>query len=201
MLKKVSLAVGVVLTVFILFAIWDTRNTEKHAESFLTEWNHIRLGDDPEQTRLMSQQFGARYSSPSQECNTAICDYDFGFHNVWIARFHLAPKRVFGGRVAIRDNRIVYKELLFAQGNDQALARVSDVNCYPCELASRSFDVSVNGFKSLVTLTPASTADERALSYQFNLKFLTSLRRFKNERDLQPALMEYVDRQIEQRKL
>jgi hypothetical protein len=197
MLKRTLLAICAVLAAFLLFAIWDSHNIEKRAESFLAEWDRIKLGDDPQQLRLISKQIGVRYTS--QDCNATKCTYSFSFYNTWIHRLHLAPIRVFGGRVVVEDNKVVRKGLLFVEGNRlQVLASVSDVDCYPCKMAAKPFDVSIMGLHSNVTLTPASTAEQRAMSYQFNLNTLASLRPLRNEKELQPALMEYVDRQIQQ---
>lgn len=199
--KKVLLAMLVVLAGFIGFVTWDSHDIEKRAESFLAEWSDLKLGDGPEQARAMSDQFRPRYSRTSEGCNTTECTYSFGFYNAWISRLHLAPIRAFGGRVIVKNGQIVYKELVFEQGKFlQVFFQVRDVDCYPCKDAPKPYNVSSNGFHFYVTLTPASTPEERAISYRFNLSLLASLRRF-NPRDLQPAVIAYLDRQIAEGKI
>jgi hypothetical protein len=193
MLKKVLLGVSLCALGLTLFIALDGYIVERHAESFLAQWESIKIPGDATQIDAIFQKLGDRYTRRSQQCTASDCDYYFAFQNTWINRLHLAPRRTFGARVVVTDGRVVYKELSFTQGSLlELLSQVSDVDCYPCRSASKPYQISINGLHSQVVLTPSSTREERVISYQFNLKFLNSVRHLRNTKELQPALMAYA---------
>ena len=158
-------------------SVLQSVHVRRAAEAFLEESRHLDVGSSSyAQVRYALRQFH-RYESANEPCSPQKCQLQYRFDNIGMRILRLAPPTGFYFSFDFQNGRLTSKEAVLGQGICCA-ALVREVRFNAAETEGRSgYEVVPNGapYKVLVTLDTRATAEERRISYQFNLSCLTAL--------------------------
>jgi len=194
--KALILLVGIWGLLAIL-AAYETRRTRNEAEEFLAELVRLRVGEStfdqvaPLITTYHGEWWRPRPLAPDER-DVTPCAYpyrqvEFVFENRWLHWVLFAPRTLFDGGVHIKDNRVCFRSMgiITTAGGIRGVS----VDEFREGRKARPFSVVVlNDFETLVTMTAAATAVQRAAAYSINLDCLTKLRGCRHTMEMAPAI-------------
>ena len=184
---KALLIFGFAVLVFAGVVIRDSRATQRKADRLHAILKASRPGQEvgPELQALAAEDPDAfrtkaciRKPTGSEECHV----FDFRLENDWQNRLRLAPRKIFAGRLVISDGHAVASSFGFGQGDALIAVTENGETAYFPALPPNSpvFHPAMRHF----FFTPATPANERAAALDWDMDFLTSLRRVQNGQEL-----------------
>jgi hypothetical protein len=119
LLVLVVLVASVILTaaVALAFALGSARHVQHQAEACFADFLKLEVGRSTfaDLTKLRQKYGGIVFTTQWKDCTPQHCAYQFNFHNIWLQRFHLAPRVVFGLALRVENNLVTSREMYYGE--------------------------------------------------------------------------------------
>ncbi len=182
--------------VLAILAAYETYTTRNEAGDFLADLMQLQVGKSSfdQVAPLIAIYHGEwrRYPPvPPGEMDVTPCGsgariVEFVFENRWIHWGLFAPQTTFFADIDLKDNCVCFRSmgLITTAGGFHGV----QVQEFREGRISRSFEVGLNLYRTLITMTAAATTAQRTAAYSVNLDCLTRLRGCRDTREMAPTV-------------